>query len=155
MNKRIAVFPGSFDPITLGHYDVIVRSLNLFDKIVIAIGKNSEKNNMFSINRRKKWIQKTFLGFSKIEIDLFQGMTISFCRKKKAQFILRGLRDQLDFEFERKVFYANRELEKKNCIETVFILSSYGKSYISSRIVREIIKNGGDYTIFVPPYVRI
>ncbi|WP_185854599.1 pantetheine-phosphate adenylyltransferase [Blattabacterium cuenoti] len=155
MNKRIAVFPGSFDPITLGHYDVIVRSLNLFDKIVIAIGKNSEKNNMFSINRRKEWIQKTFLGFSKIEIDLFQGMTISFCKKKKAQFILRGLRDQLDFEFERKVFYANRELEKRNSIETVFILSSYGKSYISSRIVREIMKNGGDYTIFVPPYVRI
>ncbi|WP_185852552.1 pantetheine-phosphate adenylyltransferase [Blattabacterium cuenoti] len=152
MNKKIAVFPGSFDPITLGHYDVIVRSLNLFDKIVIAIGKNSEKNNMFSINRRKEWIQKTFLGFSKIEIDLFQGMTISFCRKKKAKFILRGLRDQLDFEFERKVFYVNRELEKKNCIETVFIL---GKYYISSRIVREIMKNGGDYTIFVPPYVRI
>ncbi|WP_185881688.1 pantetheine-phosphate adenylyltransferase [Blattabacterium cuenoti] len=155
MNNRIAVFPGSFDPITLGHYDVIMRSLNLFDKIVIAIGKNSEKNNMFSINKRKEWIQKTFLGFSKIEIDLFQGMTISFCRKKKAQFILRGLRDQLDFEFERKVFYANRELENRNRIETVFILSSHGKSYISSRIVREIMKNGGDYTIFVPPYVRI
>ncbi|WP_185851366.1 pantetheine-phosphate adenylyltransferase [Blattabacterium cuenoti] len=157
MEKKIAVFPGSFDPITLGHYDIIIRSLNLFDKIIIVIGKNYEKKNMFSFKKRKEWIQKTFIGVSKIEIDTCQGLMISFCKKKQAKFLLRGIRNQLDFEFEKNMYYANRELEKerKNCIETVFILSSYSKSHISSCIVRDIIRNGGDYTVFVPPSVRI
>ncbi|WP_185870292.1 pantetheine-phosphate adenylyltransferase [Blattabacterium cuenoti] len=156
MEKRIAVFPGSFDPITLGHYDIIIRSLNLFDKIIIVIGKNYEKKNMFSFKKRKEWIKKTFLGFSKIEIDILcQGLMTSFCKKKQAKFLLRGIRNQLDFEFEKNMFYANRELEKTNCIETVLILSSYSKSHISSCIVRDIIRNGGDYTVFVPPSVRI
>ncbi|AER40631.1 MAG: pantetheine-phosphate adenylyltransferase [Flavobacteriales bacterium] len=152
-HRRIAVFPGTFDPITLGHYDVIIKSLNLFDKIVIAIGNNSEKNNMFSVKKRKEWIQKTFLDFSGIEIDLFKGLTISFCKRKKAKFLLRGIRNQLDFEFEKNLYYANKKLY--DCIETVFILSSYERSYISSCLVREIIKNGGNYTIFVPNSVRI
>ncbi|WP_185850777.1 pantetheine-phosphate adenylyltransferase [Blattabacterium cuenoti] len=155
MDSKIAVFPGTFDPITLGHYDIIIRSLNLFDKIVVAIGKNSEKKHMFSIHKRKKWIQKTFLDFPKIEIDLFKGLTTSFCIKKKAKFILRGIRNQFDFEFEKNIIYVNRELNKKNCIETIFILSSYKNSHISSRAVRDIIRNKGDYTIFVPPYVRV
>ncbi|WP_185856542.1 pantetheine-phosphate adenylyltransferase [Blattabacterium cuenoti] len=156
MNKKIAVFPGSFDPITLGHYDIIIRALNLFDKIVIAIGKNFEKKNMFSLKKRKKWIQKTFLSFSqKIEIDSFNGLTISFCIKKKAKFLLRGIRNQLDFEFERNIFLINKELYKKHIIETVYLFSSYDKSHISSYIVRDVIKNGGDYTTFVPSAVRI
>ncbi|WP_185851928.1 pantetheine-phosphate adenylyltransferase [Blattabacterium cuenoti] len=156
MNKKIAVFPGSFDPITLGHYDIILRALNLFDKIIIAIGKNFEKKNMFSLKKRKKWIQKTFLGLSqKIEIDSFNGLTISFCIKKKAKFLLRGIRNQLDFEFEKNIFIANKELYKKHVIETVYLFSSYEKSHISSYIVRDVIKNGGDYTIFVPSTVRI
>ncbi|WP_113738270.1 pantetheine-phosphate adenylyltransferase [Blattabacterium clevelandi] len=155
MNNRTAVFPGTFDPITLGHYDIIIRSLNLFDKIIIAIGNNSEKNNMFSIKKRKEWIKKTFFKFPKIEIELFKGLTISFCKKKKAQFLLRGIRNQLDFEFEKNIYYTNKELDKNSCIETIFILSSYEKSYISSCMVRDIIKNGGNYTIFVPKYVRI
>ncbi|WP_185863595.1 pantetheine-phosphate adenylyltransferase [Blattabacterium cuenoti] len=156
MNKKIAVFPGSFDPITLGHYDIIIRSLNLFDKIVIAIGKNFEKKNMFPLKKRKQWIQKTFLSLSqKIEIDSFNGLTISFCIKRKAKFLLRGIRNQLDFEFEKNIFLINKELYKKHIIETVFLFSSYNKSHISSYFVRDVIKNGGDYTIFVPSSVRI
>ncbi len=156
MNKKIAVFPGSFDPITLGHYDIIIRGLNLFDKIIIAIGKNFEKKNMFSIKKRKQWIQKTFLSLSeKIEIDSFNGLTISFCIKKKAKFLLRGIRNQLDFEFEKNIYLINKELNKKYIIETVFLFSSYDKSHISSYFVRDVIKNGGDYTILVPSSVRI
>ncbi|WP_185857736.1 pantetheine-phosphate adenylyltransferase [Blattabacterium cuenoti] len=156
MNKKIAVFPGSFDPITLGHYDIIIRALNLFDKIIIAIGKNFDKKNMFSIKKRKKWIQKTFSSLSqKIEIDSFNELTISFCIKKKARFLLRGIRNQLDFEFEKNIFWINKELCKKHIIETVYLFSSYDKSHISSYIVRDIIKNGGDYTMFVPYTVRI
>jgi pantetheine-phosphate adenylyltransferase, bacterial len=156
MNKKIAVFPGSFDPITLGHYDIIIRALNLFDKIIVAIGKNSKKKNMFSIEKRKKWIQKTFFNLSeKIEIDSFYGLTISFCIKKKAGFLLRGIRNQLDFELEKNIFTINKELYKKHIIETVYLFSSHEKSHISSYIVRDIIKNGGDYTIFVPSTVRI
>ncbi|WP_341653371.1 pantetheine-phosphate adenylyltransferase [Blattabacterium cuenoti] len=156
MNKKIAVFPGSFDPITLGHYDIIIRGLNLFDKIVIAIGKNFEKKNMFSLKKRKQWIQKTFLSLSQeIEIDSFKGLTISFCIKKKAKFLLRGIRNQLDFEFEKNIYLINKELYKKHIIETVYLFSSYDKSHISSYIVRDVIKNGGDYTTFVPSSVRI
>ncbi|WP_185866922.1 pantetheine-phosphate adenylyltransferase [Blattabacterium cuenoti] len=156
MNKKIAVFPGSFDPITLGHYDIIIRALNLFDKIIIAIGKNIEKKNMFSIKKRKQWIKKTFLSLSqKIEIDSFNGLTISFCIKKKARFLLRGIRNQLDFEFEKNIFFINKELDKKHIIETIYLFSSFEKSHISSYIVRDIIKNGGDYTMFVPSSVRL
>ncbi|WP_185863025.1 pantetheine-phosphate adenylyltransferase [Blattabacterium cuenoti] len=157
MNKKIAVFPGSFDPITLGHYDIIIRGLNLFDKIIIAIGKNREKKSMFSLKKRKKWIQKTFIKLSqkKIEIDSFDELTISFCIKKKARFLLRGIRNQLDFEFEKNIFIVNKELYKKHIIETVYLFSSYEKSHIHSYLVRDIIKNGGDYTIFVPSTVRI
>ncbi|WP_185873636.1 pantetheine-phosphate adenylyltransferase [Blattabacterium cuenoti] len=155
MKKKIAVFPGSFDPITLGHYDIILRSLKLFDKIIVAIGNNYKKKYMFSIKKRKEWIKKTFIDFSQIEIDFFQGLTISFCKKKNANFLLRGLRNQLDFEFEKNIYYVNNKLDKNNFIETIFIFSSYEKSYISSCIVRDIIKNGGDYTLFVPHSVRI
>ncbi len=113
MNKKIAIFPGSFDPITLGHYDIIIRALNLFDKIIIAIGENFEKKNMFSLEKRKKWIQKTFLKLSKkIEIDSFDGLTISFCIKKKAKFLLRGIRNQLDLEFQKNIFMTENEFYK-------------------------------------------
>ncbi|AFJ90786.1 pantetheine-phosphate adenylyltransferase [Blattabacterium sp. (Blaberus giganteus)] len=156
MNKKIAVFPGSFDPLTLGHYDIIIRALNLFDKIIIAIGKNFEKKNMFSIEKRKNWIQKTFLSLSKkIEIDSFNELTLSFCIRKKAKFLLRGIRNQLDFELEKNIFFSNQELCKKDIIETVYLFSSYEKSHINSYLVRDVIKNGGDYTIFVPSTVRI
>ncbi|WP_185869391.1 pantetheine-phosphate adenylyltransferase [Blattabacterium cuenoti] len=152
--KKIAIFAGSFDPITLGHYDIIIRGLTLFDKIIIAIGKNFNKKNMFSLEKRKIWIKKTFLKLSnKIEIDSFDGLTISFCKKRKVRFLLRGIRNQLDFEFEKNIYFINKKLNKKKDIETIYLFSSY--TYISSCIVRNIIKNGGDYTTFVPYPVRI
>ncbi|WP_185877694.1 pantetheine-phosphate adenylyltransferase [Blattabacterium cuenoti] len=158
LTKKIAVFPGTFDPITLGHCDIVIRSLNLFDKVIIAIGNNSSKKNMFSVKKRKKWIRDSFSEkkiFSKIEIDSFKGLTISFCKKRKIKFLLRGIRNQIDFEFEKNMFFINKILEKQYDIETIFLLSSYEKSHISSFFVRSIIKNGGDYTLFVPPSVRI
>ncbi|WP_185870841.1 pantetheine-phosphate adenylyltransferase [Blattabacterium cuenoti] len=158
-NKRIAIFPGSFDPITIGHYDIIMRALNLFDKIIIAIGKNFKKKNMFPLIKRKEWLKKTFLSsfYNKIEIDSFNGLTISFCIKKKVKFLLRGIRNQLDFEFEKNIYFLNKKLSKKNSyiIDTIYLISSYEKSHISSCLVRDIIKNGGDYTEFVPSSVRI
>ncbi|WP_185865787.1 pantetheine-phosphate adenylyltransferase [Blattabacterium cuenoti] len=156
--EKIAIFPGSFDPITLGHYDIIIRSLNLFDKIIIAVGNNFEKKNMFSLQKRKEWIRKTFLNFShkhKIEIESFNGLTISFCIKKKAKFLLRGIRNQFDFEFEKDILFTNKKLEKTDLIETVYLISSYENSHICSYIVRDVMKNGGDYSIFVPSSVRI
>ncbi|WP_185864251.1 pantetheine-phosphate adenylyltransferase [Blattabacterium cuenoti] len=163
--KKIAIFPGSFDPITIGHYDIIIRSLNLFDKIIIAIGNNFKKKYMFPLYKRKQWLKETFLSPSfnekyysnNIEIDSFNGLMIPFCMKKKVKFLLRGIRNQLDFEFEKNLFFINKKLSKMNSyfIETIYLLSSYDKSYISSSFVREIIKNRGNYTIFVPHAVRI
>lgn len=152
---RIAVFPGSFDPITLGHYDIVERAAPLFDKIIIAIGRNSQKKYMFSLEQRKDFIHKTFEKFSNIEIDDFEGLTVDYCKSKNINFILRGLRNPADFEFEKSIAQTNRALTRENTIETVFLLTSSGKSYISSSIVREIISFGGDYTILVPDAVRI
>lgn len=157
MKKKIAVFPGSFDPITLGHCDIIIRGLKLFDKIIIAIGNNFSKKNMFSIKKRKKWILETFEKISdkKIIIDSFNGSTISFCKEKKIKFLLRGIRNQIDFEFEKNMLFVNNKLEKKYKVETIFLFSSQKRSHINSYIVRNIIRNGGDYTLFVPSPVRI
>lgn len=153
--KRNVIFPGSFDPITLGHYDIVIRALSLFDKIIIAIGKNNRKKYMFSLEKRKKWIKDAFKIYSsKIEVETYEGLTVSFCKAKKINFILRGLRNIYDFEFEKKIIYNNKKLTKEN-IETVFLISSSEISYISSSIVRNIIKNGGNYNIFVPFSVKI
>lgn len=153
--KRNAIFPGSFDPITLGHYDIVIRALSLFDKIIIAIGNNNKKKYMFSIEKRKKWIKDAFKIYnSKIEVEAYEGLTVSFCKKKNINFILRGLRNIFDLEFEKKIIYNNKKLTKDN-IETIFLLSSYKISYISSSIVRAIIKNGGNYNILVPFSVKL
>lgn len=153
--KRNAIFPGSFDPITLGHYDIATRALSLFDKIIIAIGQNNSKKYMFSIEKRKQWIKDTFQKYrSQIEVEVYDGLTVSFCKAKKINFILRGLRNIYDFEFEKKIICNNKKLTKEN-IETVFLLSSSSISCISSSIVRDIIKNGGNYNILVPLSVKI
>ncbi len=152
---RIAVFPGSFDPITLGHYDIVERAAPLFDKIIIAIGQNSQKNYMFSLEQRKEFIRKTFENFPNVEVDSFEGLTIDYCRSKGVNFILRGLRYPADFEFEKAIAQTNRELTKDNKIETIFLLTSSGKSFISSSIVREIISFGGNYQLLVPDSVRV
>ena len=152
---RIAVFPGSFDPITLGHYDIVERATPLFDKIIIAIGQNSQKKYMFSLEQRMEFIKKTFKDFPNVEVDHFEGLTIDYCRSKNVNFILRGLRNPADFEFEKAIAQTNRELTKDNKIETLFLLTSASKSFISSSIVREILTFGGNYEILVPDAVRV
>lgn len=149
---RRAVFPGSFDPITLGHYDIIKRSLLLFDEVILAIGVNADKKYMFSLEERKRFIKEAFKDEPKIIVKTYEGLTVDFCIKENAPFILRGLRNPADFEFEKAIAHTNRKLEK---IETVFLLTSSGKSYISSSIVRDVIRNNGDYTMLVPDSVRI
>jgi pantetheine-phosphate adenylyltransferase len=146
-----AIFPGSFDPITLGHYDIIKRSIPLFDEIVVAIGINAEKKYMFSLEERKRFIEEAFAEEPKISVVTYEGLTIDFCKKIKAQFILRGLRNPADFEFEKAIAHTNRRLSK---IETVFLLTSAKTSYISSSIVRDVIRNGGEYQMLVPDSVR-
>ncbi len=147
-----SVFPGSFDPITLGHYDIIMRGLTLFDEIIIAIGVNTDKSYMFSLEDRKKFISEAFKNESKIKVMTYEGLTVDFCKQQNVQFILRGLRNPADFEFEKAIAHTNRKLSE---IETVFLLTSSGKSYISSSIVRDVIRNGGDYTGLVPKTVQV
>ena len=147
-----AVFPGSFDPLTLGHCDIINKSLDLFDEIIIAIGENSDKKNMFSMDDRKKFIHDEFKNQEKLKILIYDGLTVNFCKKIDANFIVRGLRNPADFEFEKTIAQTNKKLTG---IETVFFLTSPETAYISSSIVREIINNKGDYTKLVPSSVRL
>jgi len=147
-----AVFPGSFDPLTLGHEDIIKRAIPLFHEIVIAIGINSEKKYMFSLAERKRFIEETFKNEPKVSVITYEGLTVDLCLKIKANYILRGLRNPADFEFEKAIAHTNRRLSK---IETVFLLTAAKTSYISSSIVRDVIRNGGEYDKFVPEAVRI
>jgi len=147
-----AVFPGSFDPLTMGHYDIICRGMTLFDEIILAIGVNANKKYMFSLEQRKQFLIDTFKDEPKVKVDTYSGLTVDYCIENKADFILRGLRNPADFEFEKAIAHTNRKLQK---IETVFLLTSSGKSYISSSIVRDVIRNGGDYTVLVPDSVRV
>lgn len=147
---RKAVFPGSFDPITLGHIDIIKRAIPLFDEIVIAIGVNAEKRYMFSIEERKKFIEEAFSSENKISVKTYSGLTVDYCKKINADFILRGLRNPADFEFEKAIAQTNRKLSG---IETVFLLTSSDTSFISSSIVRDIMRNGGDASAFIPKSV--
>jgi len=149
---RKAVFPGSFDPITLGHLDIIKRSLHLFDEIVIAIGVNADKKYMFSLEDRQRFIEETFKDEPKISVITYYGLTIDLCHKLKADFILRGLRNPADFEFEKAIAHTNRKLSD---IETIFLLTAADTSYISSSIVRDVIRNGGAYEMLVPQAVRV
>ena len=147
-----ALFPGSFDPITLGHYDIIKRALDLFDEIVVAIGVNGDKNYMFTVEQRKEFIEKAFADEPKVKVTTYQGLTVDFCKEIDAQFILRGLRNPADFEFEKAIAHTNRKLSQ---IETVFLLTAARTSFISSSIVRDVISNHGDYTVLVPESVRV
>lgn len=147
-----ALFPGSFDPITLGHLDIINRGLKLFDEVVVAIGVNADKAYMFSLEERLQFIQQAFKNEPKVKVMTYKGLTIDFCKEIKAQFILRGLRNPADFEFEKAIAHTNRKLSK---IETVFLLTAASTSYISSSIVRDVIRNNGDYTVLVPESVRV
>lgn len=151
--EKIALFPGSFDPITLGHTSIIKRALPLFDKIIIAIGVNAQKKAMFSLDERKLWIENAFSGESKISVESYTGLTVEFCQKQNAQFILRGLRNQQDFEFERSIAQMNQQLNSN--IETVFLFTELEFAAINSSIVRDIIRNGGNVEKFIPNSVNI
>nr|WP_321222280.1 pantetheine-phosphate adenylyltransferase [uncultured Psychroserpens sp.] len=147
-----AIFPGSFDPITLGHEDIINRSVKLFDEVIVAIGINADKKYMFSLEERKKFIEEAFKDQPKIKVVTYKGLTVDFCQKNNVEFILRGLRNPADFEFEKAIAHTNRDLAP---IETVFLLTAASTSYISSSIVRDVIRNNGDYTKLVPNSVRV
>ena len=149
---RRALFPGSFDPITKGHEDIIMRGLNLFDEIVIGVGINSEKKYMFSSEKRINFIKKLFMKSNKISVTSYKGLTVDFCKNINANYILRGLRNPGDFEFEKAIAHTNRKLSG---IETIFLLTSVETSFISSGIVREIILNNGDYRSLVPNSVKL
>ncbi|OUV51060.1 MAG: pantetheine-phosphate adenylyltransferase [Flavobacteriaceae bacterium TMED116] len=149
---RRALFPGSFDPITKGHEDIIIRGLNLFDEIVIGVGINSEKKYMFSSEKRINFIKNLFIKNNKISVTSYEGLTVNFCKTINANYILRGLRNPGDFEFEKAIAHTNRKLSG---IETIFLLTSVETSFISSGIVREIILNNGDYRSLVPNSVKL
>lgn len=146
MNRR-AVFPGSFDPFTIGHYSLVEKGLSLFEKIVIGVGVNSEKACMFPIEKRHKFIEDTFNDRPEIEVIAYQGLTIDFCRQVGASFIIRGLRNAADFEFERSIAQVNKQLSG---IETIFLISEPSMLHLSSGIVRDVIRNGGDYSALIP-----
>lgn len=148
---KIAVFPGSFDPITLGHQDIVERALPLFDKVIIAIGTNSAKNYLFSEEDRKLFIEKTFSN-PKIEVSTYTGLTVDFCNKIGANFIIRGIRNSADYNFENSIAQMNKTMSNK--IETLFLPTSPSLSAINSTIVRDILVNGGDVSQFIPDSIK-
>ncbi|MHC1732759.1 MAG: pantetheine-phosphate adenylyltransferase [Bacteroidales bacterium] len=150
---KIAVFPGSFDPFTVGHESIVRRALALFDRVIIAVGENAEKKNLFSIEMRLKMIAKVFEGESRVEITRFSGLTVEFCRRHNARYIVRGLRTAADFEYERAMGHMNWKMAPE--IDTVFLLTSTEHTPVNSTIVRDIIKHGGDASMFVPASINI
>ena len=151
--KKTAVFPGSFDPFTIGHEAIVKRALPLFDTIIIAVGVNTQKNTLFSVEDRVKMISKVFSSEHKVEIDTFSGLTVDYCHQKGATYILRGLRTAADFEYERAMGQMNKKMASD--IDTVFLLTSTEHTPINSTIVRDIIKMGGDASMFVPKAIKI
>ena len=151
--KRIAVFPGSFDPITRGHESIVRRSLPLFDEIIIAIGENSEKQGMFPASLRVQWIQEVFHDCPSVTVKKYSGLTVDFCKKSKAAYILRGLRTSADFEFERTIGQMNRAMSPD--IETIFLLSEPEFNALSSSVVRDIHRHGGDVSSFIPGNIKL
>ena len=150
---NICVFPGSFDPITAGHVDIVKRALPLFDKVIIAIGINSQKSYLFPLEQRIQWIHDVFVDEPKVSIDSFEKLTADFCKKVEAKWILRGLRNASDFDYEKTISQLNYIVGDK--VETMFLISLPQYSHISSTIVREIIKGGGDASPFLPKEVKI
>lgn len=151
--KKIAVFPGSFDPITLGHESLVLRALPLFDEIIIAVGINALKDHYFPIEKRTQWIEKVFANQPKITITTYKGLTVDFCRSVNSQYILRGLRTSADFEFERSIGQVNKKLYPE--IETVFLLTTPELTAITSSVIRDVVRNNGDASQFVPKCVNL
>ena len=151
--SKIAIFPGSFAPFTVGHQSIVDRALPFFENIIIAIGINGEKNQYFSIEERMEWIKAVYGNNPKIEVKRYEGLTVDFCKKENANYILRGLRDSHDFKFEKNIAQMNKELN--STIETIFIITPPEISHISSSIIRDIIKNGGDVSRFLPKEIDL
>lgn len=149
--EKIALFPGSFDPITFAHMDILNRSLNLFDKVYVGIGLNSTKQSLLSPSQREQMLKKVFVNTPKIEVVTYEGLTVEFCHKIGAQYMIRGIRSTADFEYEKAISQMNHAMRPE--IESIFILSKPGFSAISSTIVRDILRNGGDISKFVPKEV--
>ena len=147
-----AVFPGSFDPITIGHIDIVNRGMKIFDEIIIAIGDNVDKKYMFSKEKRVELVEQTFRDYDKIKVESYKGLTVDFCKKNNTEFIIRGLRNPADFEFEKSIALTNREMSG---IETVFFLTSPKNSFVSSSIVRDLIRNNGEYKLFIPKGITL
>lgn len=150
-NMRICLFPGTFDPLTLGHVDIINRALPLFDKIVVGIGTNAAKTPMFSAEQRKKWILEIYQNDSRVGAEIYEGLTIDFCKHIKARFVLRGIRYVSDFEYEKTIADANRAMDPG--IETVFLTGEPKYTSVASTIVRDILRNGGNAAPFLPDVV--
>ena len=147
-----AIFPGSFDPLTLGHCEIIEKATQVFDQVIISVGNNSEKKYRFSLDQRLNFISSEFKNNSKVLVEKHDGLTADFCKNKNIKHIIRGLRNPADFEFEKQIALFNNSLEN---LETIFFLTSSENAFISSSIVREIIDNDGDYKKFVPKSVKI
>tara|TARA_B100000886_G_C20421008_1_gene491593 strand:+ start:2332 stop:2793 length:462 start_codon:yes stop_codon:yes gene_type:complete len=153
MKKKIAVFPGSFSPFTKGHESIVNRALPLFDEIIISIGINSSKNDYFSIQEKIQWIENVFANENKVKVMRYEGLTVDHCIAVSANYILRGLRDSHDFKYEKGIAQMNHSIQ--NNIETIFIITEAKYSHISSTLVRDIIKNGGDVSQFVPEQIKL
>lgn len=153
MEKKIALFPGSFDPITKGHKSIVERALPMFDKIVVAIGTNTAKNSVFPLEKRIEWIEKTFAQYDNVEVVTFNSLTVDFCREIGAKYILRGLRNSTDFQYERNIARINQELAEE--IETIFLMTKPDDAAISSSLVREILSFGRDVSQFIPEEIEI
>ena len=142
-----AMFPGSFDPITIGHCEIIEKACEIFDELIVSVGNNSDKDYKFSLDQRLKFISDEFKNNSKVYVEKYEGLTVDFCKTKNIKHIVRGLRNPADFEFEKKIALFNNSLEN---VETIFFLTSPNNAFISSSMVREIMDNGGDFKKFVP-----
>jgi pantetheine-phosphate adenylyltransferase len=151
--KKIAVFPGSFDPFTIGHEGIVKRALSLFDEIIIAVGANALKKSYYSLETREKMISKVFQSEPRVKVDHYEGLTVDYCKTNSAKYILRGLRTAADFEFERAIAQVNKAMASD--IESVFLLTIPEHTHINSTIVRDIIRSGGDASRFVPATINL